>query len=536
MRDRSAIVLLVGGLLAATFVAAPWGAHPMNDDWTHLRPIADWLTTGRFSYPAWLSAFMYVPIAYGMALTKIFGFSFLLFRLTNIALAAGTLVLSFLTLRRSGISVQVALLTTALLGANPMFLLLATTAMGDIAALFFLTLAVFCHAAAFDQRPVRISSRWLAAGSAAFALAFFTRQTVAPYLLGVLVGLAVQRRGRWRLRPVAAAVAGPVFLAAALIALLRFPLPTQTATHLLPEGWSVLRHVSLQAWQFLLLGGLFVLPVVPAAMRQKPGAVFAPSFVATLLVSLILPAAALWKGELVLGLGNLLTPSGLGPTTEVLQGTLPPLFGKGTLGALTVVCFLSAAVALRLLWLTRPALLASVRRWAFLWAYAALTLVVLLFVQSFDRYLLLLLPAASVALAVALDARPWSRPLAALGVAAMLAVSVVGTHDAHAWQRARWTLGERLLASGAPVDSIEGGYEWDGWHLYGRERETLPERYTPPWAPWWVKELFPGHPMAVILAFSELGGYRAVDSEPVRAWFFPAAAIVANEVAPGSLP
>lgn len=534
MRDRAAIVLLLGVFLAAVLVAAPWGAHPMNDDWTHLRPIADWLATGRFVYPAWLSAFMYVPIAVGMAAAKTFGFSFLLFRLLNVAAAAATLAVFFLTLRRADISAQAALLAAGLLGANPMFLLLATTAMGDITALFCLSLAAYCHVRMAVSDDARARDAWLAAGSAAFALAFFTRQIVGLYAVGMALAAAARPRPSEAARRIAALLL-PVILVAAPLVLFRFPLPTQTASHLVPEGWSVTRHVLSQAWQSFLLGGFFALPVLPVVLARRPGAVLAPAFVASLLVGLLIPALALWKGKLIFGMGNLLTPYGLGPTTEVLQGTLPPLLGTEILGVLTVACFISAAVACRILWLGRRELLRSVRRWAFLWVYAALTGAVLLSVQSFDRYLLLLLPAPLVALAIALDVRPWSRPLAAVGVAAMLVVSVVGTHDAHAWQRARWALGERLLARGVPADAIEGGYEWDGWHLYGRERETLPEGYTPFWAPWWVAELFPGHPMTVILSFSELGGYRAVDREPIRAWAFPAAAVVANEVAPGTL-
>lgn len=91
------------------------------------------------------------------------------------------------------------------------------------------------------------------------------------------------------------------------------------------------------------------------------------------------------------------------------------------------------------------------------------------------------------------------------------------------------------MDKGVDVRDIEGGYEWNGWHLYQRlEKEKLGS-FTPIWAPWYVKDVSPGHAMKYIISFSSLGGYEIIDQEKVKGIFSNINYIYACEVRPDSI-
>lgn len=113
--------------------------------------------------------------------------------------------------------------------------------------------------------------------------------------------------------------------------------------------------------------------------------------------------------------------------------------------------------------------------------------------------------------------------------------SIIGTGHYLAWNKARWTLGNRLRMSGVPLTHIEGGYEWDGWYLYYPAREHPFGPSTPEWAPWYVKQLAPQHQMEYIISFSPVGGYRVTDRESVAFGPWGVQELYASIVQPGSL-
>ena len=81
----------------------------------------------------------------------------------------------------------------------------------------------------------------------------------------------------------------------------------------------------------------------------------------------------------------------------------------------------------------------------------------------FDRYFLVLLPAAIAAWAATCRVH-WLR--LAPGLAFLAAWSVLGSSDSLNWNRARWEGGERLVERGIAPSEVCGGFEWNGVHNY----------------------------------------------------------------------
>ena len=82
------------------------------------------------------------------------------------------------------------------------------------------------------------------------------------------------------------------------------------------------------------------------------------------------------------------------------------------------------------------------------------------------------------------------------------------------------------------IEDIEGGYEMNGWHLYNKD---LGHENTPFWAPWYVRDIAPGHQMKYIISFSPLGGYEVKEKRRANTIFSNIDYLYLNEVKPHSL-
>ena len=57
-------------------------------------------------------------------------------------------------------------------------------------------------------------------------------------------------------------------------------------------------------------------------------------------------------------------------------------------------------------------------------------------------------------------------PLGWVVVAALALFSVAGTRDYLVFMRAVWAMGEEAVRAGVPLDRLDAGSAWDGYHLY----------------------------------------------------------------------
>jgi hypothetical protein len=126
-----------------------------------------------------------------------------------------------------------------------------------------------------------------------------------------------------------------------------------------------------------------------------------------------------------------------------------------------------------------------------------------------DRYLLFVLPFVFVAWARAWpgSSPAWSRSLGLAWIAAAIGLGAVATRDYFAWNRARWDairLAEKL---GGTPETIDGGFEYNGYRRFERSGGRAPVGKS--W--WWVKD------DEYVVAFSPVRGYDVVERWPVRA-------------------
>ncbi len=509
-------------------IVSPRGNFPLNDDWAHTLTIYHYVNSGELLYPQWLSTFSYIPILYGIFISEIGHFSFSLLRLTNLFFGFGCVLLLYSWLRFRGLTRSVAVGAGIVLWAYPIFFNLSYTFMGDIPALFFVILSFFLFDRSFERNSAR--EYWL--GALAAMGGFFIRQI--PILLipaVVLHGLATKR---FTVRQAAVRFFAPALVVAVIVLVLSQLqlLPGHVTARLLPEGWSYMQRMLNNAWQFLLLISLCVAPFTISAL-MKNGSWLKQRLLWMLVVSAgISVYIAELNGSGFPALGNIITTYGLGPVS-VLQGMISHWGNLYLYAALHIVLAFNAGLLMFIVIRNRSIL--SLHRYGSAIFYLILYMLLILPTQSFDRYVLLILPVAILCIASLVNEMQWSRLFFVLTVTCVLFWSMVGTYNYLMWNQARWKLGERLVAKGVPTAALEGGYEWNGWYLYARTVARPLGNYTPVWAPWYVQELFPGHPMTYILAFSPLGGYEVIDKEPTHGFFTNVPYIYANEIRPGSL-
>jgi hypothetical protein len=286
--------------------------------------------------------------------------------------------------------------------------------------------------------------------------------------------------------------------------------------------------------------GFFTLPIIAAVipsartlLRGQSGAGLLVSWLWSIIA--LVGVALFWqKGSYMPYISQFFGSGGLGPPDVV--GSRPKLLGLETRQALTVVCLvatlllgLCAGIAVNRSLHARQARAVSREN-----SIAGLVFCIGLgqvagvvppsyhyigwTAGSLDRYLL---PLAPLGIALAL----WSVrdivivPLLGwLVVAAMLVFSVAGTRDYLVYLRAVWQMADVAVARGTPLNRLDAGAGWDGYHLYETGAALRVRSHTPKGGPWWVYFYGPATDSAYIVSSTPLKGYRAVARRDYDSW------------------
>lgn len=432
---------------------------------------------------------------------------------SQVALRLATITLSWFGLwgfydlvRQRAVQPDRAALATAALAFNPYFFILQGTFMTDVPALSYGLVALALYGRAFaSARRMDLLAAALAA-----TLATTTRQNMIAVPLAAAVLL--WRRPFLRLRPAwIAAVAVPLAVGLAVNwwfqerrdvwALAPTPPPPQILL-LLP---------------FLLLHfcGLAVLPVLALTPRPRSWKPFLAAF------AIMTGAAAYWWGygeKLFFGglfpyCGDFISPWGV--FRNLMPGKPPLVFGMEARVALTLAGCLGGAALL-------SKLIGHRREPSGPLALFALLQIPLLLAAPllFDRYLLMLVPAALLLAAVDhVPQRPaWA--LAAGVLAGFAALSIGLQHDWLSMSIARWKLGQRAVTEhGIDVWDLEGGLNWDGWHTSSPRPQAFQrgESYRYGHLLRW----FPQISARYALSYSVYARSTELDSEPYGSWLPP---------------
>ena len=441
----------------------------MNDDWSYAHMSEVWAETGHLRYDGWIQAFSIPQLAWGAAVTKIFGFSFSEVRASMLPLAIGCAVLMYLLTRWTGASRSAAALASLSLTLSPLYVPVATCFMSDVPGLFLFLLTSYCMLrAAKAQRQSVIP--WLCAGALAGLVAGEERQIYwgAPLLM-LAAFLFLRRRDR---KQAMAAIALSVAVVLGIAASYFWfhaqpqtraeggPMPLLLEDHRLFAKNLMFTVLTVAAFSLPALMRLLAiqgkwLRVVYGVVATSGCLIFRPSLVQPpWLNNIVTRFGVLLDGEVVLGD----RPPIISDTASLIIGSLvifAATFGLATLVALYRNRVPGSDERLALFcWINVP------------FCVASLAILVLRFrLGPFDRYLL---PVVAVSLIgfIAVGERVAPRRAAVLSWVAMLSLGIYGlaaTHDAYREWEARAKVTNQLNRAGIPRQCILGGYEYDGW-------------------------------------------------------------------------
>ena len=495
-------VLLLFAL--AAIVVPTFAPVATTDDWAYTRSAQILLAEGRLTVFPVVAATAVFQIVWGALFGFLFGPTFGAFRLSTFVITAIGAVALYGLCRDLSVTPMRGALGVAALLFNPLVFVLTFTFMTDAHFMALLVIATWLYGRAIGV--VEIDGRYIAAGSGVAALAFLTRQQGAFIVPAVITSLLLARRVRFDRASfllLAQLVTLPAVAIAGYYVWLRFgnDVPTvQTSffREAIEEGWSgtwwLVQRLTVVELMYL---GFFTLPlvatVVPRLTRLPVGI---PSrgwrLFALWQAILLVGVTALWVGgghmpyvQQWLGSGALGAP-------DVL-GSRPILLGPTLRSALTIVCLIAslllALVAAR--GVGAPASLERSRAGLVLGIGVGQVVGVLppsyhyigWAAGSLDRYLLPLVPLAIALTLWALRDVHLTLPLGWVVAAALALFSVAGTRDYLVFMRGVWAMGDEAVARGVPLDRLDAGSAWDGYHLYEYGREHQMRSRTPKGGP-----------------------------------------------------
>ncbi len=488
--------------IAAGWVALLWivtnqgGAVGIarSDDWSYLLTQFDFARTGTFVMNNWAVTMLIGQTIAAAPVVAIFGESIVALQAFVAVCAVLALVMTYVVLRCALPSVW-SLLSVALLAMSPIFGPSAVSFMTDVPALLFLSLSLWFGIRAVDGSANR---PWIwFIGSAVFSLIAFTFRDYALLCFApvVLVVMVRSRDARGRV------LAGALGLAVALIAAVAYSWRHSLPNDLRLEGWPLDFGITLVA-RGLLTVSLLVLPVLAALRWREIRLANRFIWIGVVAGAVVCAGALLALARLEL-LGNVIHPYG---STWLISGSgvrMWPLWFNRVLILLAVAAFTSLLIALVVALLKG---VGGVRRltvttWMYtkpheavialfpliiLGAHAGATVV--LGTWFIDRYFILFLAYLAAALLMLGRAQDWLVlgwqrviPFAVLFVYALVGIHVTD-FDAR-FDGARWSVGERLVKSGYPAESIDAGMQWVSFHArsIGLGAQDVPVREGRTW-------------------------------------------------------
>ena len=551
--DRKQIVpvlVIVCLYLAAALLTNPRGEFPLNDDWSYTRSAFRFGTGAGMHVDEWSAPSLVGQAIYGGALVRIFGASFVVLRISTLALSCGVAIILWYILATLAVAPGVRWAAVLSWVINPVQFCLAFTFMTEIPFLFFVTLSFL----GFVLHVRRGSSAALVLCAGALGYAFLIRQMAVLFMAPVFLALAAAPGTPWRRKLVRSAA----FATMCGLFLLGYSVWARSAGGSTPatqRKYELLRHLTFDQFAGNSFGILFylsfmLLPLLSAALphvwrEHKALPAWArASYPAAL--ALIAAAGLAWFSRYALSvylpgkafhsrmpfLLNVLYDTGLGPVTLD-----PSYYGPPETPTYPWIWrAVTTVVAAGAVPLGTGLLLALRRNWQERRCDAARTLVAIAATLSlaavaafeivfshtqegglFDRHILSAALPAIVAMSLIAsspDSRPGpGRKVAGVGAAVVVAAlawfSISGTHDYLAWNRIRWDFGRTLLASGVSPLNASCGFEFNAWYNYDtfRTRGNVQKVYY-----WWYDS------EEYVVAMSHLDGYRAVREQSYESW------------------
>jgi hypothetical protein len=541
MTDRRSIGLLLALHLLVVVIVQPRGDFPVNDDWAYAHSVQWLLSEGRVRLSDWIAMNLLPQTLGGGLVAALFGFSFETLRHLTQLVAALTSIAAYFWFRAARFDPADALAATVAVMAFPAWPVLANSYMTDLYGMLF----ALPSAALFLQALQRPGRGTLIAATLLAVLGVLQRQVVLVIPVAFMVAWLWGNR-RWTARTLLIGLAPVVTVIAAQVAyqayLVHGPgLPEAqrfTQGRLVPMILKAFtnedRHGEWVILNVITLLGYFGLFSVGWGLWWGWGGVSRKPRLAIAAGGIAIAAVALAAGWLPpYRMNMVLDAAGIGPFAiydAFVRGTSIDR-GPGILWRVAAIAGAFGAAALLALLYANASRLWRERRdtppdVVFLLAVIGAYLFPFTAVDYIDRYLLFVLPFLFVLWARTWPASPAvtpSKPASAIlkpgdkalrrGIAiawilAAVGLSAVATRDYFAWNRARWDAIRAAEALGATPDTLDGGFEYNGFTRFERK----PRELRPGKSAWWVKD------DEYIVTFVPVAGYEEVRAFPVRRW------------------
>jgi 4-amino-4-deoxy-L-arabinose transferase-like glycosyltransferase len=480
-KPLQAYVLAAVGFAAiyAVYLLAvsPQHEFPLNDDWAYAQTVRHLLDTGQLRLSDWTATTLIFQTYWGALLARLGGdFSFTALRWSTLLFSYICSLALFDLLRQLDFTDRHAFLGAVVLVVNPLFIYLSYTFMSEIFFLGLMLLSLTCYVRGIkrDAPGVLLLGAIFAAG------AYLARQlgVVLPIAAAVAIILAERRLV---MRKILAVTGIPlaVFVVHTYWLTNVHGLPWGMQLNAIANSWQALQSPDAVPQLFLRLStswmylGLFTLPILlPQAFkgglrrvgRARAFKIFVVWLGVLTLLTLLFsaqrhqPFMPYWAG--------VIQRDGFGPST--LAGHKPPITPDWVFLLVTIVAPVAGA-AQAALWTEATLQLgnrqASSHKLLVLAGLlmAGITALIVLF---WDRYLLVFVP-ASIFLALKLGPISGKKQGVTVALCVALAVyALIGLGDYFSWNTARWIAGEQIVAQGVPPETIDGGFEWNGWYRF----------------------------------------------------------------------
>ena len=523
--DLRNLSLVLFGFLVVVLLIPPVRSFPITDDWAYAQSVSQ-LLGGTYSPHDYVQPTALGHLMWGALFSLVLGQSFTTLAIANLFMSATCLTTLYLLFRQVGLGPNMALLGTALLGLNPIYVYLSYSFMTEITFTTFMLGSCLCYIRGMqwyqhNQGSDREALLWLLVGSIMASLAYLTRQ-FGLLLLPAAVGyMWWSGRLTWRRAAAAAAIPLAVFLGYTLF---ERTLPPRMVDLLVSGALEsglrdpleyLTRRLQLDTWVAPALG-LSLLPLIRLPRR--------PLYAVPLLALIVFfqVKSLTSYGSVFPRSGNIVDHTGFVmqfyEAARIWSEELWVLLG--VFGALIVSLHVVASAELAYKWLRARPWRQRIEDPALLLYAMALLQIAATFIASsflFDRYLLPILPLLMVpelrrlAKREAGQGRDW-RPALVLPIALF---SIIGQRDYMEHATVRWRAAEQIATLGVSPEQIDAGMEWAAWHSYAtaadyiREKQDLTHAIFPPDA-----ILDP----AFAVSDLRLQGYTEIDSLPYVSW------------------
>jgi hypothetical protein len=567
-KDFINIIALILIWVLAVILINPIGNFPLDDDWRYGKTVKHLLESGVYELADDGAPSLFAQVIWGTLFCLPFGFSFTALRFSTLVLGLAGVIAIYGILREMGVKKALSFHGALLVAVNPIYFLLSNTFMTDIPFLSFASISFYffirvLHRQTFAEIAVAIFFACAATLTRQIGIAIPISFAVA-YLFKAKgdsnISPALYPASRYRriLLHIIITMTPSIIVFGSLITYIKILQATGTLPkeagiecihimlikkalqHFTPVILNVLRntvaifaYLGLFLLPFLLIGGncrweqlsrreriiiisadfLFMLTAAEVIIHQKKLMPF-QQFGGNIIENFRL-GPSLLKDVFIMGKHNL--PRA--PWLFWLIVTIAGIAGGLLLLRLVVSSFLK-------IFRSPGSESDQMRRLITIMAILAMLLLyapVVLLDYMFDRYIMAFLPPVVIILAAqnwypSSNQKRWAVPIAAAVMVLLTVFSICGTHDYLSWNKARWAALNYLTdGKGISPYIIDGGFEFNGWHLYGGV--NLPRDQG---VQWWIdKEFRLNKKDEYMVCFGNLKRYDPIEKFEYRRWLPP---------------